>query len=61
MKFINLFLVGYIVLIIGITLALWKTGVLAQIAPIWLVICVVIAAGIGIMMSVSSGKPTLSP
>ena len=58
MKFINLFLVGYVVLVIGVTLALWKTGVLANVSPIWYGIGILIALGIGIMMAVSSGKPT---
>ena len=26
MKFINMFLIGYFVLVIGITMALWQTG-----------------------------------
>ena len=57
MKFINLFLVGYVVLVIGVTLALWKTGVLASVSPIWFGIGMLIAIGIGIMVAVSSGKP----
>ena len=60
MKFINMFLIGYFVLIIGVGLALWQSGVLARIAPIWVFIGVVIAVGIGIMASVSSGKPTIT-
>jgi hypothetical protein len=60
MRFIHLFLVGYVVLILGIGLALWQTGVLKQVAPIWLVIGALVAVGLGIMMSVSSGKPTIT-
>ena len=60
MRFINVFLIGYFVLILGVGLALWQSGVLAQIAPIWIFIGVVIAVGIGIMASVSSGKPTIT-
>jgi len=60
MKFINVFLIGYFVLILGVGLALWQSGVLARIAPIWIFIGVVIAVGIGIMASVSSGKPTIT-
>ena len=60
MRFIHLFLVGYFVLILGVGLALWQTGVLSRVAPIWIGIGVLVAIGIGIMMSVSSGKPTLS-
>jgi hypothetical protein len=60
MRFINVFLIGYFVLILGVGLALWQSGVLARIAPIWIFIAVVIAVGIGIMASVSSGKPTIT-
>ena len=59
MKFINMFLVGYFVLIVGVTLALWQLGVLKNVAPIWISIGVIIAVGVGIMMSVSSGKPAV--
>jgi hypothetical protein len=60
MKFIHLFLVGYIVLIVGVSLALWQTGVLNRVAPIWIAIGLIVAVGVGIMMSVSSGKPAIS-
>ena len=60
MKFIHLFLVGYFVLIVGVSLALWQTGVLNRVAPIWIAIGLIVAVGIGIMMAVSSGKPVVS-
>ncbi len=60
MRFIHLFLVGYFVLVAGITLALWQTGVLNRVAPIWMGVGVLVAVGLGIMMSVSSGKPTIT-
>lgn len=60
MRFIHLFLVGYVVLAAGIGLALWQTGVLSHVAPIWIVAGALVAVGVGIMMSVSSGKPTVT-
>ena len=60
MRFIHLFLVGYFVLVLGVGLALWQTGVLSRVAPIWIGIGVLVAIGLGIMPSVSSGKPTVS-
>lgn len=57
MQFINLYLIGYVVLIIGGLLALWYAGMLQAIAPAWIVIGLVIAVGLGIMLSVSAGKP----
>ena len=52
MRFIHLFLIGYFVLIVGISLALWQTGVLARVAPIWIGIGVLVAIGVGIMLAV---------
>jgi hypothetical protein len=60
MRFIHLFLVGYFMLVLGVSLALWQTGMLSRIAPIWIGIGALVAIGVGIMLSVSSGKPTLS-
>jgi hypothetical protein len=60
MRFIHLFLIGYFVLVVGVSLALWQTGVLSRVAPIWIAIGLLVAAGSGIMMSVSSGKPAIS-
>ncbi len=60
MRFIHLFLAGYFVLVLGIGLALWQTGVLGRVAPVWIIVGVLVAIGTGIMMSVSSGKPTIS-
>jgi hypothetical protein len=59
MKFINLFLVGYVIFIVGAGLALWQTGLLNRLAPIWIVILAIVALGVGIMMAVSSGKPAI--
>jgi hypothetical protein len=60
MRFIHLFLIGYFILIVGVGLALWQTGVLNRVAPIWIGIGAIIAVGLGIMLSVSSGKPTVT-
>jgi len=60
MRFIHLFLVGYAILVLGVVLALWQTGVLSRVAPIWIVVGSLVAIGVGIMVSVSSGKPALT-
>ena len=60
MRFIHLFLVGYFVLAIGVALALWQVGLLSRVAPIWDATGALVAIGVGIMLSVSSGKPTVS-
>jgi hypothetical protein len=53
MKWTGMYLIGYIVLIIGVLAALWKMGVLASIGMAWTVIGVVILIGFGIMIAVS--------
>lgn len=58
MRFINMYLVGYFILIVGVSLALWQSGVLGSVAPIWVGIGAIVAAGVGIMMAVAAGKPT---
>jgi hypothetical protein len=60
MRFIHLYLIGYFILVVGVGLALWQAGVLNRVAPIWLAIGVIVAVGLGIMLSVSSGKPTVT-
>jgi hypothetical protein len=60
MRFIHLYLIGYFVLVLGAFLALWQAGVLARISGVWLVIGMLIALGLGIMLAVTSGKPTVT-
>lgn len=59
-RFVNLYFVGYIILVMGIALALWRSGILNNVAPVWIGIGVVIALGLGIMMSVGTGKPDIT-
>jgi hypothetical protein len=59
-RFIHLYLIGYFVLVVGAGLALWKAGVLAHVSGIWIAIGVIIAVGLGIMLAVSAGKPTVT-
>ncbi len=60
MRFIHLYLIGYCLLVLGAGLALWQTGVLQRMAPVWLGVGALVAVGLGIMMSVRSGKPTIT-
>jgi hypothetical protein len=60
MRFIHLFLAGYIILTLGVGLGLWHAGVLSRIAPIWIAVGALVVIGVGIMLSVSAGKPTVS-
>ncbi|MEO5624369.1 MAG: hypothetical protein ABJB02_10920 [Dokdonella sp.] len=57
MKWIGVYLAGFIILVGGILAALWKLGILAAIDPTWIVIGVMIVLGIGIMLAVGhSGR-----
>ena len=54
MKWTGMYLLGYVVFILGLLAALWKLEVLARIGTTWTLIGLVMAIGIGIMFSVAS-------
>ena len=60
MRFIHLYLVGYFILVVGAVLALWQAGVFARVSTIWLAIGALIVFGLGIMLAVTAGKPTVT-
>ena len=60
MRFVNVYLVGYFLLVIGALAALWYGGVLREISAVWIVIGLVIAFGLGIMLAISAGKPEIT-
>jgi hypothetical protein len=60
MRFINMYLAGYFILVLGALAALWYGGVLRHVSPVWVLIGLVIAVGLGIMLSVSGGKPEIT-
>jgi hypothetical protein len=60
MRFIHLYLIGYFVLVVGAVMALWQAGVFARVSAIWLAIGALIVFGLGIMLAVTAGKPTIT-
>jgi hypothetical protein len=60
MRFIHLYLVGYFLLVLGAVLALWQAGVFARVSATWLAIGALIVFGLGIMLAVTAGKPTVT-
>ena len=54
MKWVNVYLVGYVIFIIGVIAALAKMGVIERVGAGWTAIGVVIALGLGIMFSISA-------
>jgi len=61
MKWTGMYLLGYVIFVGGLFAALWKMGVLDTLGTTWTVIGVVLAIGLGIMMSVkgSGEKKTI--
>jgi hypothetical protein len=60
-KWVSLYLVGYVLFILGVLAALWKLGVLAEVGGTWTAIGVLIAIGLGVMLAVggSGEKKTI--
>jgi hypothetical protein len=54
MKWMGVYLLGYVLLIAAALLALWKTGVLASIGTFWVGVGLLVALGLGIMLAVAS-------
>ena len=54
MKWMRMYLVGYFLVLAGLSAALWKLGVIERLGATWTAIAVVIAIGLGVMVSVSS-------
>ena len=53
MKWVQMYLLGYVIMVGGIVAALWKMGVLARVGAGWTAIGLVIAIGLGVMIAVS--------
>jgi hypothetical protein len=58
MRFIHLYLIGYFILVIGAGLALWQAGALSRLPGIWILISAIIVVGLGIVLAVTSVRPT---
>ena len=61
MKWTGMYLLGYVIFVGGLFAALWKMGILDSLGTTWTIIGVVVAIGLGIMMSVkgSGEKKTI--
>jgi hypothetical protein len=60
MRFVNIYLVGYFLLVLGALAALWYGGVLRHLSAGWVLIGLIIAVGLGIMLAISAGKPEIT-
>jgi hypothetical protein len=60
MRFVNIYLIGYFLLVLGALAALWYGGALRHISTGWVLIGLLIAVGLGIMLAISAGKPEIT-
>ena len=51
MRYINMYLIGYVVLVLGVVLALWRADLLQRLGAAWVLIGLVMAIGLGIMLA----------
>ncbi len=58
MRWVQIYLIGYALLVVGALLALWRSGALRQIPLVWLGIGLIVAIGLGLMLAVVSSRPT---
>ncbi len=54
MKWTGIYLLGFLLLVGGLTAALWKMGVLDGISTTWAVIAGAVVVGVGIMVAVAN-------
>jgi hypothetical protein len=54
MKWMSVYLLGYLLFVGGVFLALWKWGVLEDMDPVWVMVIVLLSLGFGVMIAVSS-------
>jgi hypothetical protein len=54
MKWMQLYLLGYVIVLGGLLGALWKMGLIERLGPGWTAIGIVIAVGLGFMISVAN-------
>lgn len=59
-RFVNIYLIGYAILVMGALAALWYGGALRHIAAARVIIGLVVALGLGIMLAISAGKPEIT-
>ena len=54
MKWMQMYMVGFVIVLGGVIAAMWKLGVIERVGAGWTAIGIVIAIGLGFMISVSN-------
>jgi hypothetical protein len=58
MRWLTLYLAGYFLLLTGAAWALWKSGILAEIPAVWILVAALVAVWPALMLAVVSYRPT---
>ena len=59
MTLIRIYLAGYVALVLGAVLALWQSGILARLSPVWVAVGLLFALGFGVLLAVTSSRPAV--
>lgn len=54
MKWMQMYMVGYVIVLGGVVAAMWKLGVIEKVGAGWTAIGIVIALGLGFMVSIAN-------
>jgi hypothetical protein len=54
MKWMSAYFVGYLLLMAGVFLGLWKWGILEDLGRTWTAVLVLVALGLGVMVAVAN-------
>ena len=57
MRFIQLYLFAYFVLVLGAGLALLQAGILTRVNPVWVMIGSALVVGLAVLLALSAEKP----
>ena len=57
MRFIQLYLFAYFVLVLGAGLALLQAGILTRVNPVWVLIGSALVVGFAVLLALSAEKP----
>jgi len=60
-RFVQVYLLGYVVLVVAALITLWSGGVLQRLDWTWVLLGVVIAIGFGVMLWATSRKSATVP
>ena len=60
MTLIRIYLAAYLVLVLGAVLALWQSGILAELSPVWVALGLLFALGLGVVLAATTSRPAVT-